>query len=46
MKTKKFISLFAAAALAVISILPASAENVEVKELRPDWFDDDQKTMW
>ena len=46
MKTKIFISLFAAAALAVISILPASAENVEVKELRPDWFDDDQKTTW
>ena len=46
MKTKKFISLFAAAALAVISILPASAEEGDAKEVRPNWFDSDQKTTW
>ncbi len=46
MKTKKFISLFAAAALAVISILPASAEEGDAKEVRPNWFDADQKTTW
>ena len=37
---------FAAAALAVISILPASAEEGGAKEVRPNWFDSDQKTAW